>query len=290
MRTAILTDTNSGISVNEAKSLGIFSMPMPVIIDGKNYYENETLTIDEYMKALTDRREVSTSMPSPGDLLDKWDEILSDGYDEIVYMPMSSGLSSSCSSAKGCLDDYEDRVFVVDNHRISVTLRGAVLDAKRLADSGKSASEIKDILEMMRNDSVVYLGVDTLEYFMKTGRATAAAASLVSNVLSVKPILRTTGDKFEPVTAVRGNRKCSAKIIENMNKELNSRFKNVPKEEIMIGVAGSFKENEDAIRWFETVKEAFPGYEVFYDPLSCSITTHTGPDAMGVGIMKKCHI
>ncbi|MCR5734872.1 MAG: DegV family protein [Lachnospiraceae bacterium] len=290
MSTAILTDTNSGITVNEAKSLGIFSMPMPVIIDGVNYYENETLSSEEFMRALTDKKAISTSMPSPGDLLDKWDEILEDGYDEIVYIPMSSGLSSSCASAKGYLEDYEGKVFVADNHRISVTLRGAVLDAKRLADAGRSGSEITDILEAMRNDSVVYLGVDTLEYFMKSGRATAAAASLVSNVLSVKPILRTTGEKFEPVTAVRGIKKCSAKIIENMQKELGTRFKNVPAEDILIGVAGSFKESENAKKWLEVVKEAFPGYEVFYDPLSCSIITHTGPDAMGIGMMRKCHI
>ncbi|MCR5107860.1 MAG: DegV family EDD domain-containing protein [Lachnospiraceae bacterium] len=290
MGTAILTDTNSGISVNEARAMGIFSMPMPVIIEGKNYYENESLTVDEYMKELLAKKDVTTSMPSPGDLIDMWESIFDEGYDELVYIPMSSGLSSSCSSAYSCMDDYEGRVFVVDNHRISVTLRGSVMDAKRLSDSGRSGAEIKDILEAMRNDSVVYLGVDTLEYFMKTGRATSAAASLVSNVLSVKPILRTTGEKFEPVTAVRGAKKCAAKIIENMHKEMKTRFSDVSAEDMLIGVAGSFTERSEAEKWFSTVKEAFPDTEVFYDPLSCSITTHTGPNAMGVGMMKKCHI
>ncbi|MCR4922963.1 MAG: DegV family protein [Lachnospiraceae bacterium] len=292
MKTAILTDTNSGISSKEAESLGIFSIPMPVIIDGREYFEDENLTRDEFMQALVEKKDVTTSMPSLGDVLDTWDRILDQGYDEIVYIPMSSTLSSSLSSAKSYLDEdsYKGRVFLVDNQRISVTQRISVLDAKRLADEGKSGSEIEEILVRTKKDAVVYLGVDTLEYFMKGGRAKQTAASLVSNILNVKPILKTDGDKFEPVTAVRGKKKCGVKLMEYLRYEIETRFPEAGKEELILATAGSFVENKDAEDWYATVKEQFPQYEIFYNHLSCSICCHTGPNSFGVSVMRRCHI
>lgn len=285
MKVAILTDTNSGIPSEEIEKLGIFSMSMPVIIDGESYYENENLTVESYLKALTDKREVTTSQPSPGNLIEQWDKIFELGYDQIVYIPMSSGLSSSYSTAMSFKDEY-DNVVVVDNHRVSVTLRASVMNAIKLVEAGKTAEEIRDILESNTNKSVIYLGVDTLEYFMKTGRASSAAASLISNVLNVKPILKCTGEKFEPYSAVRGLNKCASKIISAIETELKTRFADEDKSQIVIGVASSFVDHAEAEKWFETIKKAFPDYHVYYDPLSCSICTHTGPNAMGIGISK----
>ena len=161
-----------------------------------------------------------------------------------------------------------------------------MLDARYLADKGKSGAEIKDILERHASDYIIYLAVDTLEYFMKTGRASSAAAALVSNILSVKPILKTTGDKFEPVTIARSIKKCEEKMIDAMRLNLATRFKDLSPNEILIGVATSCIHKKDADKWFDSVKEAFPEYPVFYVPLSCSIMTHTGPDARGMGIMR----
>ncbi|MCR4657799.1 MAG: DegV family EDD domain-containing protein [Lachnospiraceae bacterium] len=288
MKTAVMTDTNSGIQKEEAESLGIFCISMPVLIDGESYCENENLTPEEYLKALTSKREVSTSLPSPLELTDEWDRILSLGYDEIVYIPMSSGLSSSCGSALGFADEdeYEGKVFVVDNRRISVSQRTSVMDAKYMADKGMGGAEIREYLEKTAADCIIYLAVDTLEYFLKTGRASSAAAALVSNVLSIKPILKTTGDKFEPVTIGRNRKKCDEKMIDAAKLNLSTRFKDFGPDEITIGVATSCIHRKDADAWFKLVKDSFPEYNVFYVPLSCSITTHTGPDARGIGIMK----
>lgn len=287
MKTAIMTDTNSGISLKEADSLGIFCLPMPVVIDGKDYFEDKDLTVEEYLKALTGKRNVTTSQPSPLSVTEEWERILSSGYDEIVYIPMSSGLSSSCSAAMGYAEDYEGKVFVVDNKRISISQRTSVLDAKALADQGKGAEEIKRLLEKHATDYIIYLGVDTLEYFAKTGRASQAALSIVSNVLSVKPVLKTTGDKFEPVTVARSQKKCEEKMLENLKLNLTTRFKGVDKKDLLVAAATSCVDKKDADKWYETVCSAAPGYETFYVPLSCSITTHTGPNAKGVGIMKR---
>ncbi len=288
MKTAVMTDTNSGISREEAESLGVFCLSMPVVIDGDSYYENTNLTQEEFLKALTSKRSVSTSMPSPMDVMEEWDRIFSLGYDEVVYIPMSSGLSSSCASAVGFSeeDEYKGKVFVVDNKRISVSQRTSVMDAKFLAEKGKSGEEIKEYLEKEASDYIIYLAVDTLEYFLRTGRASSAAAALVSNVLSVKPILKTTGDKFEPVTIARNRKKCEEKMIDALRLNLTTRFKDLGPDELMIGTATSCANKKDAEAWFSLIKKSFPEYNVFYVPLSCSIMTHTGPDARGAGVMR----
>ena len=286
MNVAVMTDTNSGILTDEAKKLGIFCMPMPVIIDGKDYIEGVNLSRARFFEMLMVGADVSTSQPSPGELIDMWDDILEKGYDQIIYIPMSSGLSSSQKNSEVFAQDYDGRVVIADNHRISVTQRQAVMDAIKLAGSGLNADEIKIRLEETAYDSVVYLAVDTLDYLKKTGRVNATAAT-VGNVLGIKPILKTTGGNFEVCTAVRGIKKAASKIIEEMNAELDSRFKGIPGNELIIGTAGSFVDQTDAGNWCSAVKEAFPGIEVYYNKLSCSVSAHTGPNAMGVGISRK---
>jgi DegV family protein with EDD domain len=286
MKVAVMTDTNSGITVDEAKGLNIFCIPMPVIIGAQNYIEGVNLSRTRFFEMMAQGEEVSTSQPSPGELVEMWDEILDSGYDEIVYIPMSSGLSSSQKNADMFARDYDGRVVIADNHRISVTQRQAVMDAILMADTGMSAKDIKRRLEETAYDSVVFLTVDTLDHLRKTGRVNATAAT-VGNVLGIKPILRTTGGNFEVCTAVRGIKKAMSKIIEEMQDELKSRFAQVPNEELIIGTAGSFIDQDDAARWRDTVSEAFPDIEVYYNKLSCSVSVHTGPNAMGVGISRK---
>ena len=286
MKVAVMTDTNSGISVDEAKSMGIFCMPMPVIVDEQNYIEDVNLTHEQCFKFMEEGRDVSTSQPSPGELIEMWEEILDSGYDQVIYIPMSSGLSISTKNAIVFAKDYEGSVFVADNHRISVTQRQAVMDAIYCVNKGMSAPEIKDMLENTAYDSVIILAVDTLDYLKKTGRVNATAAT-VGNVLAIKPILKTTGGKFEVYSAIRGSKKLYSKIIEAIQEELDTRFKGVPHEDIIIGTAGSFTEESDATGWCDAVKAAFSDIEVYYNPLSCSVSTHTGPNATGVGISKK---
>ena len=195
MKTAVMTDTNSGIMKAEADSMGIFLIPMPVIIDDETHYEGIDLTEDSFYGSLTGGQNVSTSQPSPGDLMDLWDDILEQGYDEIIHIPMSSGLSASCSTAISLSDDYDGKVQVADNHRISVTQRESVMHAKKLAEAGKSAKEIKEVLEAEAYNSSIYIAVDTLEFLKKGGRVTAAGAALGS-VLNIKPILTIQGGKL----------------------------------------------------------------------------------------------
>ncbi len=289
MKVAVMTDTNSGIMVDEAKEMGIFCMPMPVIINEENFIEGVNLSRAHFFEVMMEGADVSTSQPSPGELVDMWDSILEDGYDEIVYIPMSSGLSSSQKNAEFFAREYEGKIVIADNHRISVTQRQSVMDAVLLAQAGNSAKRIKEILEETAYDSVVYLTVDTLDHLRKTGRVNATAAT-VGNVLGIKPILRTTGGNFEVCLPVRGIKKAMSKMIEEMNEELKTRFAGVPHDELIIGTAGSFVDQADAGNWCNTVKEAFPNIEVYYNKLSCSISVHTGPNAMGAGISRRVRV
>lgn len=283
MKTAIMTDTNSGISKAEGDSLGIFIIPMPVIIDEQIYYEGINLTEDYFYSCLNSGKNISTSQPSPGDVLDLWKEILSLGYDELVYIPMSSGLSNSCETAISLAKEYNGKVEVADNHRISVPLRVSVMEAKQMADSGASAIEIKRALETNAYNSSIYIAVDTLEFLKKGGRVTAAAAAL-GTVLNIKPVLTIQGEKLDAFAKVRGMKKCKTKMIEALQKDLDTRFKDIPANRIKICAAGTYLTSEEADCWKQELTEAFPGIDVFYDPLSLSIGTHTGPGALGTGI------
>ena len=283
MKTAIITDSNSGISPSEAKRLGIYVLPMPVILDEQIRFEGTDLSEEEFYTRLTGGSSASTSQPSPGDIMDLWDDVLKSGYDEIVHIPMSSGLSASCQTANGLAEDYDGRVCVVDNHRISITLRRSVLEAKQMADNGMSAREIKEDLEARAYDSSIYLAVDTLTYLKKGGRVTPAAAAL-GTVLNIKPVLTIQGGKLDAFAKFRGMKKCKLRMIEALQNDYKTRFSDADLSHIRVDTAGAGLTPEEANSWKEEVAAAFPGVDVHYDPLSLSVSTHTGPGAYGIGI------
>lgn len=286
MKIAILTDTNSGISSTEAEELGIFLIPMPVIIDDETFYEGQNITEEAFYQALASDKKVTTSQPSPADVLDYWDSLLQKGFDEVVYIPMSSGLSNSCHAAMGFAEDYDAKVFVVDNHRISVTLKSSVIMAKKLSDIGKSGSEIKSILEEDAYHSSIYISVNTLTYLKRGGRITPAAA-MIGSVLNIKPILTIQGEKLDSFSKARSMKKCEQRMIEALLNDKEKRFADVPNEQLSIGAAGTCLSEEEQLNWKHALEEAFPGADVFYNPLSVSIGCHTGPGAAGVGLSVK---
>lgn len=282
-KTAVVTDTNSGIRPEEAEKLGIFAIPMPVIADGGTYYEGQNMSHEMLYRFMKEDKDLSTSQPSPGDVTALWDSILAQGYDSLIYIPMSSGLSGSCAASTALAAEYEGKVAVADVRRISVTLRDAVLDARYFAQQGLSAQAIRTKIEENAANSVVYLGVDTLKYFKKNGRATAAAVA-VATVLNLKPILITEGGKFDSFAKVRGIKACKDRIIEAIRHELTERFSNVRPECLRLAAASTLTTPEEEEAWRMTVQEAFPEFQVTYDPLSCSIACHTGIGAVGVGL------
>ena len=284
MKTAIMTDTNSGITKDIAKELGIYVIPMPVIIDEETYYENDTITEEEFFCALSGDRHIITSQPSPGDVMDLWDQILNEGYDELVYIPMSSGLSNSCAAALGYSQEYDGKVEVIDNHRISVTMYQSVLHARDLALQGASAKEIKTALEDDAYNSSIYLAVNTLEYLKKGGRITPAAA-LIGSVLSIKPILTIQGEKLDSYAKTRGSmKKAEEKMLSAVQSDIEKRFASLDQAKLHIGAAGAGLTIEQQEEWVNLLRSKFPGADVFYSPLSASISVHTGPGAVGIGI------
>lgn len=284
MKTAIVTDTNSGIYEAEGRELGVFVVPMPIIAGDETYYEGLTITRERFFELLQSDMTVRTSQPAPGDVAALWDRVLEE-YDELVYIPMSGGLSSSVRSAELLAEEYDGRVQVADNHRISVTMRHAVLDAIALAERGMSAAEIKKVLEKSAYDSTVFLGVESLHYLKRGGRISPAAAT-IGSILNIKPLLVIRGEKIEPFATVRGTKNCRKRELEEMYKtaqEYKARG-----EHIRIGLAGSFVREEDAEPWKQMAAEVFPGEEIRYDPLSYSVCCHTGPDAFGIGVSVRC--
>ena len=284
MKTAVMTDTNSGITKDIAKELGIYVIPMPVIIDEETYYENDTITEEEFFCALSGDRHITTSQPSPGDVMDLWDQILDEGYDELVYIPMSSGLSNSCAAALGYSQEYDGKVEVIDNHRISVTMYQSVLHARNLALQGASAKEIKTALENDAYNSSIYLAVNTLEYLKKGGRITPAAA-LLGSVLSIKPILTIQGEKLDSYAKTRGSmKKAEEKMLSAVQSDIEKRFASLDQTKLHIGAAGAGLTVEQQEEWVNLLRSKFPAADVFYSPLSASISVHTGPGAVGIGI------
>lgn len=284
MKTAVMTDSNSGINQEEAKTLGIFSLPMPVIIDGEVYFEGKDITQEQFYGDMISGKNITSSQPSPGDVLDMWDEILKSGYDEIIYVPMSSGLSASCPVATQLAQEYDGKIEVVDNHRISATMHQSILDAKWMANRGASAKEIKTKLEEDAYNSSIYIAVDTLDYLKKGGRVTPAGAA-IGSVLNIKPVLTIQGEKLDAFAKVRGMKKAETKMLDAIEEELNNRFAEVDKNKIRIGVAGTFLNDEDTVNWCNMVKERFPESNgIYYEPLSFSIGCHVGPNAMGVAV------
>ncbi len=283
MKTAVITDSNSGIKPQEAEKLGVFVLPMPVILDEQIRFEGADLSEEEFYTKLKGGSSASTSQPSPGDLMDLWDKVLAAGYDEIVHIPMSSGLSASCQTAISLATDYDDRVCVVDNHRISITLRRSVEEAKEMADNGFSAQEIKADLEARAYDSSIYLAVDTLTYLKKGGRVTPAAATL-GTVLNIKPVLTIQGGKLDAFAKLRGLKKCKTRMLEALQNDYKTRFSHFPASKLRVDTAGAGLTAEEAESWAAEAAEAFPGVEVRYNELSLSVSTHTGPGVYGIGI------
>lgn len=283
MKTAVVTDSNSGIFGEEARNLGIHVVPMPVIIDDHTFFENEDITHAAFFEALMADRKVTSSQPSPGAIMDLWELVL-DTADEIIYIPMSCGLSGSYQSAMMLADDFDGKVEVANNRKISVSQRQSVRLACRLAAEGRSAAEIKARLEADALKSCIYLTVESLEYFKRSGRITPAAAML-GGLLNIKPVLVYRGDKFDTYQKIRGVEKSRVAVIDAIKAEREKNFSEYDDNQLIIGCAGSFLNNEDSIAWQKMVQEAVPGIETYYDPLSLSICCHTGPNAAGAGIM-----
>ena len=280
---AIVTDSNSGITQEMGKSMGIHVIPMPFFIDGALFLEDITLTQEEFYKRLRENSDISTSQPSPGEVMECWEELLKE-YDEIVHIPMSSGLSSTCHAAQSLSEEYEGKVYVVDNQRISVTQKQSVEDAMVLRDAGKSAAEIKEILEAEKLQASIYITVDTLKYLKKGGRITPAAAAL-GTVLNLKPVLQIQGDKLDAFSKVRGWKAAKRTMLKAIEKDLKERFSEV-EEDMVLGMAYTCSK-EEAKEWKQEIAEKFPGYEIVEGPLSLSVACHIGPGAMAVTCMKK---
>ena len=281
---AIVTDSNCGMSPAQARELGVHMLPMPFFIDDKEYLEDIDMNQAEFFRYLEQNPgcRVSTSQPTPESVTDLWDKLLKD-YDEIVHIPMSSGLSASCATAISLSDDYDGKVQIADNHRISVTQRESVMHAKKLADAGKSAKEIKEVLEAEAYNSSIYIAVDTLEFLKKGGRVTAAGAALGS-VLNIKPILTIQGGKLDAFAKTRGMKKCKQKMVEALKNDRETRFKDADDKHLLIGAAGSNLTEEEAEEWKQMLVEAFPDSYVYYNPLSFSVGCHIGPKGYGMGI------
>ena len=286
-RVAIATDSNSGIHAAEAAEKGIFCVPMPVLIDARTYFEGVDIGNDAFYDSLMHGKQVTTAMPSPEEVTRVWERALDSGYDEVVYIPMSSGLSSSCANATMLAEEYGGRVQVVDNHRISVTQRLSVLDAMRLADGSLSAKEIKARLEAEAYNASIYIAVDTLEYLKRGGRVTAAGAA-IATVLGIRPILTIQGERLDACDKVRGMKHGQQRMIEHIREDMAGRFGDVPREKLRLGAAGTFLDEKQAQAWVDAIQEAFPGEEVIYNPLSLSIGCHTGPNAAGIAVIKLC--
>ncbi|MDD6010944.1 MAG: DegV family protein [Lachnospiraceae bacterium] len=283
----IITDSNSGITVDDARELGVTVLPMPFSIDEEVFFEQESLTQEQFYEELAAGKNIMTTQPSPGQVMGIWDEALKE-YDEIVYIPMSSGLSGSYQTAAMLAEDYEGKVYVVNNQRISVTQRQSVLDALRLIEAGKSAKEIKDILEEDRFNSSIYLMVDTLVYLKKGGRITPAAAAL-GTLLKLKPVLQIQGDRLDAFAKARTVSQAKSIIINAIKSDIDKRFGGLSKENISLHMA--YAHDLDRILEFkEEVMKEFPGFDINLYPLSLSVATHIGPGCIALAVTKNLKI
>lgn len=279
-KTAIATDSNSGISQEMAKRLGISVIPMPFTIDDQLYFEDVTLTQEQFYEKLQSDCTITTSQPAPGDVMDLWDRLLTE-YDEVVYIPMSSGLSNSCETALMLAEDYDGKVFVVNNQRISVTQKRSVLDAIELAKQGRSGAEIRDFLEETKLESSIYITVDTLKYLKQGGRVTPAAAA-IGTILNIKPVLQIQGEKLDSFAKARGFRQAKKIMLDAVEKDMRERFAG---QKVHLQAAYTCSE-ADALEWKQEIEERFPGYQVDPDKLTLSIACHIGPGAMAIACTK----
>lgn len=285
---AIVTDSNSGITPPEAAGLdGVFVLAMPFIINGKTMYEEIDLTQTGFYEFLKEEPEISTSQPSPESVMELWDRILKE-YDEIVHIPMSSGLSGSCQSAMMMAEEYKGKVFVVNNQRISVTLRRSVFDAMELRSRGDSARRIKEKLEEDKMNSSIYIMLDTLFYLKKGGRITPAAAAL-GTLLKIKPVLQIQGEKLDAYAKARTSLTGKNIMINAIKTDMANRFGGDSPENMHLDMAYS-GDAAAALEWREELKEVFPGYDIHIDPLSLSVSCHIGPGALALATSRKIRL
>lgn len=284
-RVKIITDSNSGITQRQGKEMGIEVVPMPFFINETQYLEDITMTQEDFYRALQDdRAEVSTSQPSPETIMEIWTQGLEE-YDEIVHIPMSSGISSSCATAMMLAqeDEFEGRVYVVDNQRISVTQRRSVLQAKELTDRGFSGKEIFDILTRDKLESSIYIMVDTLKYLKKGGRLTPAVAA-IGTVLRIKPVLQIQGDKLDSYAKVKTLKQAKQTMIKAITSDLEHRFAN--SGNMYIDIAHT-QNQEEAEKFREELNLLFPRHDIHIDPLSLSVSCHIGPGALAVTLSNE---
>ncbi len=280
---AIVTDSNSGITQEEAKVQGIFVVPMPFLIDGQEYYEDITLRQQQFYEKLAGNGSVSTSQPSIESLTKMWDKVLED-YEELIYIPMSSGLSGSCQTATMLAEDYDGKVIVVDNQRISVTQRRAAEDAYAMVQAGKSSEEIYKALMETKLEASIYIMVDTLKYLRKGGRLTPAVAAL-GTILRIKPVLQIQGEKLDTFAKARTAKQGISIMLDAMEKDVEQRFgSNL--EQLYIDIAHTENaQGAEALR--QEIQKRYPNQEVRINPLSLSVSCHIGPGAMAIAMAKK---
>ncbi|CAM2077326.1 MAG: DegV family protein [uncultured Clostridium sp.] len=278
----IVTDSNSGITSKEANEWGVTVIPMPFYINGELYYEGLTLNQKEFYKFLEDNLDVNTSQPSPGDVMKTWDEVLKE-KEYIIYIPMSSSLSGTYETAVMLAEEYEGKVFVVNNRRISVTQLQSVKDAINLVKKGKSAKEIKEILEDRQYQASIYIVPDTLDYLKKGGRLTPAVASF-AKVLNIKLVLQIQGEKLDAFKKVRGMKQAKRAMKEAIADDIKNRFASNSNMRIYAAYTGS---EEVGIEWKGELEEAFPNYDIQIYPLSLSVSCHIGPGAIGIACVEE---
>ena len=276
IKVGVATDTNSGINAEEAAAIGARIIPMPFFIDGEEYLEGCTIKREDFFERLKSGADIKTSQPSPGALTDLWDEMLKI-YEELIYIPMSSGLSSSMATARMIAEDYDGRVHVIDNHRISQTQKQSVYEAIELAGQGRTAAEIEDILNREALEASIYIAVDTLEYLKKGGRVTPAGAALAS-ILNLKPVLQIQGDKLDAYAKVRGERAAQERMLQAVEKDIAGRFAGRK-----VVIKGAYTCSDEAAEaWRHKIEEHFPGHHITLDPLALSISCHIGEGATAI--------
>ena len=280
-KVAVITDTNSSMTNEEAEQLGIFLLPMPFIVNGQQYLDGVDCTYEHFFEMLADGADVSTSQPAPDALTSLWDKILED-YDEIIHIPMSASLSSSCATAKALSADYNGKVWVADNKRISITERQAALDALYLAKQGFSAEEICKKLEESALNASIYLAVNTLELLKKSGRVTAAGAALAS-ILGLKPVLQIQGEKLDAFSKARGMANAQKVMLNAAKKDLEERFAGKPAH-IDVAYSGDY---DSALEWLEIVRDFFGDKNIQMFRLPISIACHVGAGVKAIAVIEE---
>ena len=287
MKIAVVTDSNSGITQAQGKELGITVLPMPFMIDGNEFFEDISLTQQEFYGKMEEDMDISTSQPSPESIVELWEALLEE-YDGIVHIPMSSGLSGSCQTALMLAEEFDGRVQVVNNHRISVTQRQSALDALEMAGKGMDAVQMKEVLERTGSESTIYITVDTLKYLKKGGRITPAAAAL-GTLLRLKPVLTIQGEKLDAFAKARTMKQAKSMMISAIQHDLETRWDDKEGKKTHLEIAHTNCE-EAALQLKEELLELFPDTDIHIDPLSLSVACHIGPGALAIAAVKKLEI